>query len=122
MLWKLRSQKSSHCVGTKRPAALSQKQIQHIVRSTDYNKLSNFEGRMVAEVKLYWLVYQMSSAPPISISRTDRLLDEWAEEHAALFGNLTFPPYQSINACTNPDGQINQGRNSFNSACISLIS
>ncbi|GAB7335704.1 hypothetical protein MBLNU13_g08007t3 [Cladosporium sp. NU13] len=74
-----------HCVGTRRPAAVSQKQIQHLVRSADHNKLSNFEMRMVAEVKLYWLIYQMSSASSIGVSSTDHRLVAWRDEHASLF-------------------------------------
>ena len=80
------SHKSSHCVGTRRPAALSQKQIQHLVRPIGRNKLSNFEMRMVAEVELYWLIYQMSSASPNGVSRTDHRLIAWRDEHTHLFG------------------------------------
>jgi hypothetical protein len=73
-------------VGTRRPAAIGQKQIQHLIRSAGRNKLSNFEMRMVAEVELYWLIYQMSTASPNSISRTDSRLVAWRDEHASLFG------------------------------------
>ena len=79
-------QVSSHCVGTRRPAALSQRQIQHLVCSTDRKKLSNFETRMIAEVKLYWLIYQISSASPNGFSRADHRLVEWRDEHVQLFG------------------------------------
>jgi hypothetical protein len=89
---------SSHCVGTRRPAALSQKQLQHLMRSSEHRKFSNFESRMIAEVKLYWVIYQMTSASPTGISRTNHELLEWQNENAALFGNSipTLPNKQTL--------------------------
>lgn len=76
---------------------------------------------MVAEVKLYWLIYQMTSASPTSVSRTNRLLIEWREEYASLFGitsSQIFGELQTLNA--NCDRQSSRGRNFSSWDYISL--
>jgi hypothetical protein len=76
---------------------------------------------MIAEVKLYWVIYQMTSASPTSISRTNRELLEWQNENATLFGNFVPMFSKRRDADANLDHQTNHDRNFFNWGYISRI-
>ncbi|KAJ6007259.1 hypothetical protein N7540_011235 [Penicillium herquei] len=47
-----------YCVGTRRQAMLNQKHIDACQEVFEHGSLTNYEARMVAEVKLYWVIYE----------------------------------------------------------------
>ena len=54
----------------------------------DQHLLSNFEMRMVAEVKLYWITYIHSTDPHLDTGATDVALRSWRTEWEFLFGKI----------------------------------
>ncbi|KAI9042011.1 fungal specific transcription factor domain-containing protein [Aspergillus affinis] len=74
-----------YCVGTRRQAMLSEAQIGHCTRFIESDSVTNYEARMVAEVKLYWIIYQQCFGPQIELSEVRRVLQNWQHEWHALF-------------------------------------
>lgn len=72
-----------YCVGTRRKAMLDRNDIEQC-RHILVNETSNFESRMVAEVFLYWIIYE-SSLHPIDLPKTQAALHAWKEEWKFLF-------------------------------------
>lgn len=52
----------------------------------DRQLLSNFEMRMVAEVKLYWITYHHCINGPVDPGTTQVALQAWRAEWESLFG------------------------------------
>lgn len=73
-----------YCVGTRRKAVLDRKDVEQCRRILDAQQTSNFESRMVAEVFLYWIIYE-SSLNPVDVPRTQSALQTWREEWNFLF-------------------------------------
>ncbi|KAL6248087.1 hypothetical protein RBB50_005435 [Rhinocladiella similis] len=74
-----------YCVGTRRQAILNQAQINQCLRFLESDNVTNFEARMVAEVQLYWIIYEKCYDSEIDSTDTKRTLQEWQREWAALF-------------------------------------
>lgn len=81
-----------YCVGTRRQALLNQAQINQCLRFLESDNVTNFEARMVAEVQLYWIIYEKyicydsDSAEVVdSTDSTTRALQEWQRDWAGLF-------------------------------------
>ncbi|EXJ83146.1 hypothetical protein A1O1_06765 [Capronia coronata CBS 617.96] len=74
-----------YCVGTRRQALLNQAQISRCVRLLENDKMTNFEARMAAEIKLYWIIYEKCCISPLDIAGTKNALRSWHQEWAALF-------------------------------------
>lgn len=87
----------------KRRCAVPKEQIEantHILKRVDRSKMSNFEERMLAEVELYWIIYEQSSA----IHRRHHIesaLESWKRNWQPLFGEC-FLLYFSIPAIVPP--------------------
>lgn len=75
-----------YCIGTSRKAMLHASQIEKCRPFVDYNRLTNFELRMVAEVHLYWTVYQASSANPVDLLKALADLQKWKTEWQFVLG------------------------------------
>lgn len=76
----------SYCVGTKRKSILDYQQISKCRRILDSDHATNFEIRMVAEVNLYWIVYESCSETSVDLQSTHSALHAWREEWKFLFG------------------------------------
>jgi len=73
-----------YCVGTGRKTVLDQDDIERCRRVLIVGRASNFESRMVAEVHLYWIIYE-SSRNPVDLPKTQSALHAWREEWKHLF-------------------------------------
>lgn len=74
-----------YCVGTGRKAVLDQEDLKRCRLALVAARTSNFESRMVAEVFLYWIVYE-SSRNPVDLPKTQSALRAWKEEWKHLLG------------------------------------
>lgn len=72
-----------YCVGTRRRAVLQRNDIEQCRRILVV-QASNFESRMVAEVFLYWIIYE-SSLNPVDLPKTQTALHAWKDEWKFLF-------------------------------------
>ncbi|KAF2682405.1 hypothetical protein K458DRAFT_307421, partial [Lentithecium fluviatile CBS 122367] len=68
-----------YCVGTRRKAVLDQKDVDRCRLVLGSDHATNFESRMVAEVHLYWIMYQ-SCTSTVDLPKTQRMLHSWKEE------------------------------------------
>lgn len=75
-----------YCVGTSRKAMLHSSQIEACRPFVDYERLTNFELRMVAEVHLYWTVYENSSANPVNLLKSLADFQNWKNEWQFVLG------------------------------------
>jgi hypothetical protein len=73
-----------YCVGTGRKAVLDIDDIERCRRALIVGHTSNFESRMVAEVHLYWVMYE-SLRNPVDLPKTQSALHAWREEWKHLF-------------------------------------
>ncbi|KAH7399561.1 hypothetical protein BKA66DRAFT_167642 [Pyrenochaeta sp. MPI-SDFR-AT-0127] len=73
-----------YCVGTRRKAVLEKKDIEKCRAILGSDHATNFESRMVAEVFLYWIIYEScnSSSGP---QKTQSALQAWKLEWQPLF-------------------------------------
>lgn len=68
-----------YCVGTRRKAIISQEDINQCRLILGSDHATNFETRMVAEVSLYWVLYE-SLCAPVDLPRTQAALKTWKNE------------------------------------------
>ncbi|SPN98645.1 related to nicotinamide mononucleotide permease [Cephalotrichum gorgonifer] len=83
-----RDVEEQYCVGTRRRTILQEQHIKNCRRPldrVDSASMSNFEMRMVAEVHLYWTIYQQSNNTPINRPDTELALRTWRAEWESLF-------------------------------------
>lgn len=73
-------------------------QIEKCRPFVNYNRLTNFELRMVAEVHLYWTVYQNSSTNPVDLLKALADLQNWKTEWQFVLG--TYPCRPAL-SCSN---------------------
>lgn len=83
----------SYCVGTRRKSILDRQQLTKCRKILDFDHATNFESRMVAEVNLYWIIYESCSKATVDLPSTQAALQEWKHEWKFLFGQiiLTIP-------------------------------
>ncbi|PLB52112.1 hypothetical protein P170DRAFT_453613 [Aspergillus steynii IBT 23096] len=74
-----------YCVGTRRQAMLNDTQIDQCARLVESDNVTNYEARMVAEVKLYWIIYQQCCGSQIDLPEVKHALQNWQHEWHALF-------------------------------------
>lgn len=70
---------------------------------------TNFETRMVAEINLYWIIYESCSMSQVDLPGTQAALHEWKQEWKFLFGTPIF----RVDGHFLTYSQINQDPNSF---------
>jgi hypothetical protein len=83
----------SYCVGTRRRTILDHQQIVKCREILDTDHATNFETRMVAEINLYWVIYECCSTMPVDLPRTQAALHEWRQEWKFLFGRILTPRF-----------------------------
>lgn len=64
---------------------LKKAQVDHCLRLAGSDNVTNYEMRMTAEVKLYWIIHHQCCSPPVNMSETKVVLQGWQQEWAALF-------------------------------------
>ncbi|KAF2453466.1 hypothetical protein BDY21DRAFT_126055 [Lineolata rhizophorae] len=69
-----------YCVGTQRKAILDHWQIDRCREVLNSDHATNFESRMVAEVNLYWVIYEHCSAPRVDLPKTQADLHAWKQQ------------------------------------------
>ncbi|KAH6647169.1 hypothetical protein BKA67DRAFT_581868 [Truncatella angustata] len=74
-----------YCVGTRRQTVLNQAHIDRCVKLIDSSEVTNYEARMVAEVKLYWIIYNKCGRPRIDLAETKLALQNWQRDCMDLF-------------------------------------
>lgn len=57
----------------------------------DSDHATNFETRMVAEVNLYWIIYESCSKLAVDLPKTQSALNDWRHEWNFLFGRIILP-------------------------------
>ncbi|KAL6712009.1 hypothetical protein ACN47E_003052 [Coniothyrium glycines] len=73
-----------YCVGTRRKAVIDRHDIEKCRVLLGSDHATNFETRMVAEVFLYWIIYQGCNGP-IDLPNTQASLQSWKTEWQFLF-------------------------------------
>lgn len=66
---------------------LNKKQIDCCSRLVKSARANNYEERMVAEVNLYWIIYEKCCATSVDLVTTKLALQSWQQEWSILFGN-----------------------------------
>ncbi|PYI27945.1 hypothetical protein BP00DRAFT_482049 [Aspergillus indologenus CBS 114.80] len=74
-----------YCVGTRRQALLADVDIERCARFMQTASITNYEARMIAEVKLYWIIYRRCCGPQPDLETVKRALATWQQEFLALF-------------------------------------
>ncbi|KAJ4372515.1 hypothetical protein N0V83_004289 [Neocucurbitaria cava] len=73
-----------YCVGTRRKAVIDRKDIEKCRVVLESDHATNFESRMVAEIFLYWIIYETCSGP-VDLPKTQTALQKWKMEWQYLF-------------------------------------
>lgn len=89
---------------------------QRILHQGKHSQMTNFEVRMVAEVKLYWIIYKQCCNAQIDRLATQTALSAWKQESTALFGLSELPAHPAMLTFE----QMSQDRTSSKWATISL--
>ncbi|KAJ3459684.1 hypothetical protein MRS44_015757 [Fusarium solani] len=74
-----------YCVGTRRHSLLNQTQISRCLELVKFDGITNYESRMVAEVELYWIIYNKCGRPQIDLEDTKLGLQSWQREWTGLY-------------------------------------
>lgn len=85
-----------YCVGMRRQVLLREEQLKTSFRLAELDNATNFESRMVAEVKLYWIIYERCCASRVSIPEVKIVLDKWQQECSSLFRQYFFSLFVSF--------------------------
>jgi hypothetical protein len=68
---------------------VDREQIDRCRMILDSDHATNFESRMVAEINLYWIIYESCSAVPVDLPKTQAALHAWKQEWKFIFGNIS---------------------------------
>lgn len=70
----------------RRHAIISQAEIDRCLRFLEADNVNNYETRMVAEVQLYWVIYQQCCVGRVDLLGVIRALQLWQHKWISLFG------------------------------------
>jgi hypothetical protein len=70
----------------RRKAILDADQVESCVKLVEREDVNNFEARMAAEVKLYWIIYERCSTSDPDLADTEMALESWQKQWSVLFG------------------------------------
>ncbi|KUJ13796.1 uncharacterized protein LY89DRAFT_650813, partial [Mollisia scopiformis] len=74
-----------YCVGTRRKAILDREQVDKCREILATDQVTNFETRMVAEINLYWIIYESCAMNQVDLPGTQGLLHDWRQQWKFLF-------------------------------------
>jgi hypothetical protein len=69
---------------------VNQAQVDRGLRFLESDSVTNFEARMAAEVKLYWIIYNNCCGTEVDLEHAKSALQAWQWEWAALFSMNTY--------------------------------
>jgi hypothetical protein len=69
-----------YCVGTRRKAMIGSFEVQRCRDILMFDEASNFESRMVAEIHLYWKIYEHCLGSNVDLPKTQAELYAWKHE------------------------------------------
>ncbi|KAF2668847.1 hypothetical protein BT63DRAFT_286957 [Microthyrium microscopicum] len=69
-----------YCVGTRRRAMIGPVRIERCRKILEFDSATNFQSRMVAEINLYWCIYESSVATNVDLQTVQTILDTWMQE------------------------------------------
>lgn len=73
------------CISLRRRAMLGAADIEQARLSVPKQSRDNFEIRMLAELHLYWTIYECSIGSPVHLSQAQSALQAWKTEWSSLF-------------------------------------
>lgn len=73
------------CISMRRTAMLSKADIERIRKKLPPGELSNYEMRMVAELNLYWTLYENAVATSVNLPQAQAALQGWKHVWSFLF-------------------------------------
>ncbi|PYH49022.1 uncharacterized protein BP01DRAFT_353340 [Aspergillus saccharolyticus JOP 1030-1] len=74
-----------YCVGTRRQALLTEVDIERCARIMRTDSITNYEARMIAEIKLYWIIYRKCCGSHWDLEPAKSALANWQQEFRTLF-------------------------------------
>lgn len=83
---------------------LKQSHVDQCLRLSDTDNITNFETRMVAEVDLYWKIYQNICEVQVNLKEMNLALRSWQHNWAALFSKNPLKTYTSYTAIPGANG------------------
>lgn len=72
---------------------MSEAQVERCVSLLDHKEVNNFESRMAAEVRLYWIILKKCSASGVILAEAEAALDDWNQEWSSLLGKCPPQPF-----------------------------
>jgi hypothetical protein len=78
--------KDSYCVGTRRTAMIVHAQIEKCSETLQSDFATQFETRMVAEINLYWVIYEYSCGTSVDLPKTQAALHAWKHDWKYVLG------------------------------------
>ena len=75
-----------YCVGTRRQPMIDEGQISRCAQFAEAQDVSNFEARMVAEIKLYWIIHFKCNGSSIDLRDCKLAFERWKQQSTALLG------------------------------------
>jgi hypothetical protein len=83
-----RTDDGSYSVGTRRKAMIDRSQVDRCHKVLDSEHATNFESRMVAEVNLYWILYENCCSSQVDLPKTQSALHAWKREWKSVLGKI----------------------------------
>ena len=62
--------------------------------------MDNFEARMAAEVRLYWIMVKKCSASEVDLVDTEAALEDWYQEWSELFSESSGNSFPALGIAT----------------------
>lgn len=78
------------CVSMRRTPMIGVKELERSRRVAEWNSATNFEVRMVAEIYLYWTIYEHCIATTVKLPRAQAALKSWKDEWNTLLNEPRF--------------------------------
>lgn len=108
-----------YCVGTRRKSLLNQKEVDDCDKVLEHEETPQFETRMVAEVKLYWIIYSQCCAPRVNLGSIRAALSAWKRNWHSLFGTYRLRRHLDPPLSDDPKPQTSRDHSSYEWVIIS---
>ena len=104
-----------YCVGTRRQTMLTQEHVDKCQIPLENGRFKNYEARMVAEVKLYWVIYTKCCPQDhqVDLSNAKLSLHKWKEDWTSLFGALFHSKTSNLCPLQSTDQSLDEPRSQF---------
>ncbi|KIW02086.1 hypothetical protein, variant [Verruconis gallopava] len=78
-----------YCCGTRRRSIVGRHQVEKCKEILKSDHATNFEQRMVAEVNLYWIIYEQCTGSTLDLPKVQASLHEWKKQWSFVLGILS---------------------------------